>query len=457
MARPDRSGSPARAWLSVEEPGGPGLDVAWVSGRQGPVVTGARGGGGWLGLDRAVLAETDTGEGSLLPAVVALPASASAGVLVEADICGVLLSDLDSPVVVCTLPGHPLPALPLVRVAARRPDGILADRREAGVIIRNARERYRRRRAAGRGTGRAAWLPIDLGERGGAGNAVASRAEEGLRRLPPRFVRGLAGLLDDDERILASLERPPEEGSGLLAWRRARDRRAALLLLTDRQLLWMVDHAKPSRYLLDWGVDAVILPVERLLNAGLRDARLAGGRDRTGLVVETPAGGLAFPLPMDLRPEAVAFSELVRRFLPDEAGSAIRRRYHVEPLPFNAEPAARFRQEGEARRRVEQLREQLAPAPLLAAFYAPRRETVRRSVVVVVTATEVVVEREARTERLPLAALTAVGLALSPLVGRVELRTAASRSTFTYPAPIADHATAVLRLLRHAWANAQAG
>lgn len=457
MSRPDRARPPLRAWLAVEEPGGPGLEVAQVSGRPGPVITGARRGGGWLGLDRAVVIETDTGEGTLLPAVVALPTSSSAGALVEADICGVLTSDAGSPVVVGTLPGHPLPAVPLIRVAARRPDGVLADSQEAEVIIRNARERFRRRRAAGRGTGRAAWLPIDLSDRGGAGAAVASRAEEGLRRLPPRFVRGLSGLLDDDERILASLERPPQEANALLSWRRARDRRAALLLLTDRQLIWMVDHVKPSRYLLDWGVDAEILPLERLLNAGLRDVPGPGGRGRSGLAVETPAGGVTFPLPMDLRPEAVAFAELLRRFLPDESGTAIRRRYDTEPVPFDVEPAARFRQEDEALRRVELLRELVAPEPLLAAFYAPRRETVKRSVAMAITATEVVVHRDTASERVPLAALTAIGLALSPLVGRVELRTSGSRTAFTYPATIADQATALLRLLRRAWANAQIG
>jgi len=72
-----------RAWFRIEEAVGPGLELTLERHRSGPVITGTRPGGGFLGLDRAVVADTDTGDGTLLAAVVALPSSSSAGCWIE--------------------------------------------------------------------------------------------------------------------------------------------------------------------------------------------------------------------------------------------------------------------------------------------------------------------------------------------------------------------------------------
>jgi hypothetical protein len=449
-----------RVWVLIEEAGGAGLELGLDRARPGPVITGARSGGTFLGFDRGAVFEADTGDGSPLPAVVALPASAAAGCWVEAEVCNLLVDGSGRAVLVTALPGQALPVEPLIRVAARMPDGTLRGPQEARAEVRRANERFRRRRARGRSPMRPAWLPLDLDTRQVTGADIASAAERDLARLPPRFVRGLAGLLDPDERILASVERPPESGGGLLGWRRQRDRRAALLLLTDRQVLWLVDHVPPSRYLLDWGVDAELLPIERL-----HDLRLEFGpearRERSGLLVRTDAGETAFPLPADVEPEARALGQVLERFLPREGAGAVRRRYAVEPVPFDPEPAQRFGQGDEAVGRVAALAATAASAPI-AAFYAPRRERVRQSVAVLVTAREVLADvaaagrggREAAVVRIPLERLRLMSLALSPLVGRVELHAGGAPLRFTYPSPISESAMRFVRMLRRTWANA---
>lgn len=433
-----------RAWFRIEEAAGPGLDLTLQHGRFGPVIIGARPGGSFLGLDRAVVADTDTGDGTLLAAVVALPTSSSAGCWLEAEVCGALLGQAGQTVIVATLPGHARPALPLVRVVARNPEAELVDASAAAKLVRRARERYRRRVAEGRRTGRPAWLPVDVETREVTGASIASDAELGLSRLPTRFVRGLKDLLDEDERILATVERPAEQDWGLLAWRRQRDRRAALLVLTDRQLLWVVDHVAPDRYLLDWGVDAELVPLERLVAARVF---------RNGLQVRTGAGEIVFSLPADLHGDVEALGTVLEPFLPQASSSAVRRRYPVEPIEFDAEPAERHRQGAEATERIENLRRLAEPVPLLAAFYAPRRERVKQSVAVALTVNEVLMDAGGPPKRMPLVTVQAISLALSPLIGRIELRTAGGPARFSYPSPLSEQASAFIRLLRRAWGN----
>jgi hypothetical protein len=441
----------SRVWVTIEEATGPGLELAVDRSRPGPVLIGSRGGGTFLGFDRGAVHETDGGDGTPLAAVVALPSSAAAGCWLEARVCGVMTDGASRAVLVTALPGHPVPIEPIIRVAAHMPAGELRGVEEAMTVVRRARERFRRRRAAGRGPLRPAWLPIDLETRATAGGSIASSAERGLRHLPPRFVRGLSGLLDADERILASVERPPDTSGGILAWRRARDRRAALLVLTDRQILWLVDHVAPSRYLLDWGVDAELLPLERLVDLSIRFGDRPAAA--TGLGLRTDAGETIFALAAELEPEARAFALLLSRFLPGEAQGVVRRRYPIEPRPFDPEPASRFGQGDEAARRVASLGAHGSAEPI-AAFFAPRRERVKRSIAVILTPNELLAESGGEVTQLSLPAVRLLGVALSPLAGRVELHGGGGPLRFTYPSPLSGAATDFVRTCRRAWANA---
>lgn len=442
-----------RAWFRIEEAGGPGLELTLERHRSGPVISGTRPGGVFLGLDRAVVADTDTGDGTLLGAVVALPSSSSAGCWLEGEVRGALLVPGGDPVIVATLPGQPLPALPLIRVAARTPEAELADASTAADLVRRARHRHRRRVAEGRLTDRPAWLAVDIDTREVTGASIASGAELGLSRLPTRFVRGLKDLLDEDERILATVERPAEEGGGLLAWRRRRDRRAALLVVTDRELLWVVDHVAPDRYLMDWGVDAELVPLERLVASRTLLARGRSGGSWVSLEVQTDAGEIAFALPADLHREVEALNAVIKLFLPQANAGAVLRRYPIEPIEFDAELAERYYQGNEAIERIANLRRLAEPAPVLAAFYAPRRERVKQSIAVALTDSEVLVDGGGPPTRLPLVSVQSLSLAMSPLLGRVVLRTAGGSARFSYPSPLSEQAAAFIRLLRRGWAN----
>ncbi len=437
--------------LAIDEALGPGLDV--VVDADVPRVTSARPGGLWLGLDRAYLVDSDAGDGTELAAVVALPSSSFPGCRVAAELAGALV-ETDRTVLVTRLAGQALPPKPVVRTVARAVAAQWVDATAAERLALDARQRFRVRRQAGRILGGRAWRSVG-GDPGQARFTTPhSRSEYRLDRLPPRFIRGLEGLLDDDERLLYAIERPPDSvRTGRLGMpRRGAERRAGLLLLSDRQLIWMVDHLPPDRYLFDWGVDARLLALE-----ALRAVRLSG-RDVLELHVQTRGGGARFALPGELRPEAEVLRDLLLRFLPGDGARTLVRRYAPAAVEFDAAPAALFRQAEDAVREVDSMREHLAPEQLLGAFYAPRREGAPRAITVGLTPTRFALLQAGEFRSAALEHLEGVAITLSPLVGRVELSqpatAAAARAiAFSYPATTSEAATGLLRLLRRAWAD----
>lgn len=440
-----------RVDLVVDEALGPGLEVSVENGVAR--VMAARRGGLWLGLDRAHLADSDVGDGSELPAVVALPASSFAGCRVAAELAGALTAP-DRTVLVATLSRQQLPPEGVIRAVARVAEARWVDAATADRLALEARQRFRVRRQAGRLLGGRAWHSVGPDPGQVRFTTPHSRSEYRLDRLPPRFIRGLEGLLDDDERLLYAIERPPDAiRGGLLGLsRRGAERRAGLLVLSDRQLIWMVDHMAPDRYLMDWGVDARLLAVE-----ALQAVRLSGG-DVVELQVQTRGGGASFPLPEELRPEAEVMRDLLARFIPPERTATMVRRYAPGAVDFDPAPAAPFRQQEEALQAVAALHERLAPEPLLAAFYAPRREGTPEAAAVGLTATRFAVLVAGAFRTVDLGFLGTISITLSPLIGRVELSqpaaaVAARSVVFSYPATTSTSATAFLRILRRAWAD----
>jgi hypothetical protein len=447
------------ALLEIEEALGPGIEIALEPGGGRVRAVGARRGGLWLGLDRASLVDSDGGSGTPMAAVVALPASTFAGCRLEADLLG---GFVDGPrtVLVASYGIGAVPSGPLLRTVARvAPGARWVDEQAANRIAHEARARYRARRSEVRVLGGRAWrAPAGLDVDTRRFVTPHSRAEYALERLPPRFVRGLEGLLDDDERVIYAVGRPPAAGGSLVERaRQTRDRRAALLLLTDRQLIWMIDHVPPDRYLLDWGVDARLVALEALSGVTLRPPH----RRLVEIEIATRGGTTRFELPAELIDEAEVMSDLLRRFVPEESRLLPVRRYVLAAIPFDIEPASRFGQASEASELVAALEESVAPEPVLAAFYSPRRERVREVAAAVVTSSRLAVSRDQERRALRLEDLADISLALSPLVGRLELHgSAVGRASrpagFTYPAPLAQWATPFIRLLRRAWANAAA-
>ncbi len=436
--------------LVVDQALGPGVEVEVDAGIARAVEP--RAGGIWLGLDRAHLVDSDAGDGTGLPAVVALPGSTFGGCRLTAELCGALV-ERERVVLVGRLPGTALPMDAVLRTVAAMPDATMIEAPAAERISRDARQRFRVRRQSGRVLGGRAWRAAgsDPGQR--RFTTPHSRAEYRLDRLPPRFLRGLAGLLDEDERIIYSIERPPDSihTTRLGLPRRGAERRAGLLLLTDRQLIWMVDHLPPDRYLLDWGVDVRLVPVE-----ALQDVHL-GGREVLELRVRTAGGPAAFQLPLELRAEAEVLRDLAGRFVPPGGGVSLVRRYAPLAIEFDQGPAALFGQDADAARELEALRARLAPEELLAAFYAPRREGAPHAATAALTRTRVALQRPGEFQAIGLDRLQGLSITLSPLAGRVELAhgstSGAVHLAFSYPATTSGAATALVRLLRKAWAD----
>jgi len=433
----------SRFLVEVEAALGPGVDVEPDPPR-GLVGRRARPGGIWLGFDRAALAESDDGLGRRVPVLVAVPVSTYDGCRLEVELVGGWQVARGS-ILVARLQGTTMPPPPLARAAAAVDEpATWLDREAAERLALLARQRYRERRSHARITGGRAWhaigvLPPELARFA----TPHSPAEYSLARLPPRFIRGLEGLLDDDERLLYWIARPMVTDIGILARLRGRiDRRAALLALTDRQLLWIVDHAQPDQYLSDWGVDVELVPLERLL-----EARCTERDDLIWLVVVTPAGTRAYALPPELHDEVRVIRDLLARFTPSGAADLPRRRYALHPLPFDAEAGARFGQEREASVLYERATQ---AGDVLGFLFSPSRPEQRSPAALVLRPAMVELLEAHRRRAVSLADVAAVRVTLSPLVGRVSIEPGVALS---YPAPLMDLGAAFVRLTRRAIAT----
>jgi hypothetical protein len=410
----------------------------------------------WPGLDRAALLETDDGLGRRLPILVAVPASTFAGARLAVELVGgwrdrgrtTLLGRVEDAVV---------PVAAVAGMAAGvPPEATWLEQDAARSVVREAGRRYRERRAHARIMGGRAWQPTgSLPAQLARFTTPHSAAEYRLSKLPPRFLRGLEGLLDDDERILYWIERPVVIDLPLVRrLRRDVDRRAALIALTDRQVLWLVDHARPDRYLSDWGVDIELIPLERL-----RGAAVASDDVEALLTVTTVAGERTYRLPAELEPEVTVMCDLLRAFTPAEARGLPLRRYEVAASAFDPEPAERFGQAPAARRMYRTAADQGA---VTAALYVPTRPGQRQPVMLVLRPSGVELVPDDRPDSgrrgpargvgatIALGDIIAIRLTLSPLVGEISID---PRIHSTYPAPMSDAASAFVRLARRALAN----
>lgn len=439
--------------VEIERAPGPGPDVERDA-HGLPFVRRFRPTGAWLGFDHGAVLETDDGHGRALAALVALPGSTFPGCRIEAELAGALVAG-ERVVLLTVLPGTPLPTLALARAAAALGEAEELDAEAAASLLRSARARYRERLRAGRPVGGRAWaaigsLPPELARFA----TPHSPAEYRLAQLPPRIVRGLEGVLDDDERILAWVRRPGLLEAGLLetlrrAGRRI-DRREAVLLLTDRQLVWVVDHAEPGRYLVEWGVDVEMTPLERLVGVDVEDSA-----DEVELRVATdvpaPAGQRAYRLPADDAAEVEVLRTLLERFLPAPADRRPVRRYDLAALEPDLEEASRFRQRDEALALLERAQ---ARGEVLGFLFSPRRPGTREASALAVFETRALLLSTRGEVEAAMADLARLALTLSPLVGRLSL---VAGPSLTYPAPFSGTGAAVVRLLRRAAANARPG
>ena len=431
--------------LVVEQALGPGIDFEpdayreWIGRR-------ARLGTLWLGFDRAALPGSDDGTGRLLRVVVSVPSSTFAGCHLEAALLGGW-SIGDRNVLLGALPGMPPPSRAVAAgVAQIAGDAIWYDAAAAVKQAQTARRRFRERQSQERILGGRAWDVL----RGTTPDTARyttphSVAEYGLSRLPPRFVRGLSSLLDEDERVLYSIHRPAVLDPPVLDRIRRRQHRAAMLVLTDRQLLWLVDHFPPDRYLTDWGVDIEAIPVERIEGAA---CRMTGGIVQ--LDVATRVLDRRYTLPAEYLREVGVMRSLLDRFVATTGRLVPRRIYVLERIAFDAGPAARVGQSDEAESLMQQV-----PAPDRLAFaYSPRRSGQSRQAGVAVTSVSIELVTALGHVAVALADVAGISVTLSPLVARLSTLGAGPRIDLAFPGAFAVQVAALARLARRAIANA---
>ncbi len=428
--------------VEVTEPLGPGLDFEPVEGGRHLMATRARSRGPWFGLDRAEVVDSDDGSGRGVRVLLGVPTSTFSGCRVRVTWTGGLVDDR-GPILVGRVHGVPDPIPAAVRTVAGVRDGSWIDAADATRIAAEGRRRYRTRRAAERIVGGRAWEP-QLGTIEDARFTTAhARSEYTLGGLPPRYLRGLRQLLDPDERVLYAIERPAINSLGF-AERIARraDRRAALLVLTDRQIAWMVDHADPDRFLSDWGVDVELIPAECLTGVEVR-VESRGVR----MVLATGRGTTSIVLPAEYAAEARVAAGLAGRFAPPVDGRLPRRTHPVEAAEPDWTRPATFGQEAEARSLFGRV-----PAGAVATLYSPRRPGQRTPVLWSLAGDEVICVAAGDITRTALAEIHALRLVLSPLSGRLELVGPAGRH-LAYPAPFGEVAAALVRAIRRRTAD----
>jgi hypothetical protein len=430
----DPGHAPARFLVEVVEPLGPGLELERDQRTGSLVAVRARGGGLWLGFDRGTLLDSDDGSGRSVPVLVAVPTSTWVGCQIDAELVGALAAG-GRTVLVARITGTPKPLPAVARVVARMPEGAWLDAATAAGIAAASRREHRRRQAMDRIVGGKAWEAWGATPEAARFTTPHSLAEYSLGRLPLRFVRGLRDLLDPEERILYSVERPGITVTGFLGRVSRQDRRSALLVLTDRQVAWLVDHADPDRYLSDWGIDVETIPIELVTAVHVVES----GR-WCRLVVATDRGQTEARLPAELSAEAAVAARLIARFIPAADVRVPRRRYVIERREVDWSRLDAFSGGTDVRALTGQLDDD-AVAWLL----GPSRQGHPNAEACALTLDSMAFLTTRRRHDVPLRGVHAFRVALSPLVGRFEVVGSQVLGTMSFPAPLGDLAGTFVR------------
>ena len=206
------------------------------------------------------------------------------------------------------------------------------ERSAALTLLREGRERLASDRARRPVVRHGAAWRAQPGERGRDGSDYAdphSWAERMVSSLPTRFECYVEDELLEEERILFFVERPPFRPPGprwgVLQRRRLRD---GLLIITDRQVLFLVDALPPDQTMVNWGYVARTTAVERVQGA---DVKMEPDRAVLHVQVEAQSGSehLAILFPPECKDPLFEVESLLRRFASPE-GATVRRLYADE-------------------------------------------------------------------------------------------------------------------------------
>lgn len=160
---------------------------------------------------------------------------------------------------------------------------------------------------------------------------VHTPAERNLRALPFRFQRYVADCLFPDERILLFVTRPPMAAAASgLSFLRLRRLPEGLLIVTDRQVLWMVDALPPDATMVHWGYIAQVGALERL-SAVAVDHREGHLCLTVTLTARYGSEAVEIAFPNDRRSLVIDAVKLLERFIPHPPTRAVQRIYRITP------------------------------------------------------------------------------------------------------------------------------
>ncbi|MCL5075777.1 MAG: inorganic diphosphatase [Chloroflexi bacterium] len=152
-------------------------------------------------------------------------------------------------------------------------------------------------------------------------------AEYAVHKLPYRFQEYVEDCLLPEERILLFISRPPV--TSRWSFIRRKQLNEGILVITDRQVMMMTDTIPPDSTLVHWGYKARVSAIERLSTVYVnKDSSYAVLK----LVFEALAGKetMTIEFPTDQWLWLERAKELLERFIPGEASTALRRLYQTE-------------------------------------------------------------------------------------------------------------------------------
>lgn len=168
---------------------------------------------------------------------------------------------------------------------------------------------------------------------------ASTEAEQEIHRLPYRFQNYVEQCLVPEERILLHILRPPLSYGSVPLLRR-RQSNEGILVITDQQLLFMIDILAPDATYVQWGYLVRAVALERL-----RAAEAVDAKPYPKLVVEVEASGgverLGFDFPKSAWPDLERAVSILRRFIPGANGQYLRR------LPEVAEDRPSINEQGD--------------------------------------------------------------------------------------------------------------
>jgi len=205
------------------------------------------------------------------------------------------------------------------------------------AFIRAARERAASKARVEEEKGRrldAAWQADALARSGRPSDAF-SNAEHELRALPYRFQRYVAECLVPSERILLFVTRPPirpKLQASLTFWKQSRES-DGILILTDRQILWLEDALPPDATMVHWGYIAQSGAIERVRAIAVDPGE---GASHLAVTFDSSRGDqrVRIVFPSDRHALLQDLVKFVSRWISGTSTRAIRRVYtpEIDPL-----------------------------------------------------------------------------------------------------------------------------